>query len=232
MALPPKNAPEPVISPRISTRQTKHQAFSLVELAVVMAILITLTAAGIHLFKNTATHARKCGTELLTSLVENARSSAMTSRRHVIIAIAEPGDLTSCDGRCRIGLFKVDAWPEPFDGEVSDATQLGRWHPLERGLTAASGSLENLDNPLDQSELIINYGNTTNPRSAKVHAVVINPHGSIKLPAGSNPLLMRIAEGAYRNGKAIQHQSANNGATAENKIKIGRVVARAYRIDG
>lgn len=221
-----------MISPRTSTRHTKRPAFSLVELAVVVTILLTLTAAGIHLFKNTATHARKCGTELLTSLIENARSSAITSRRHVIVAIAEPGDLTGSDDRCRIGLFKVESWPGPFDGEINAATQLGRWHPLETGLTAASGSFENLDNPLDQAELTLNYGNATKPRSAKVHAIVINPRGAIELPTGINPLLIRIAEGVYRNGKAIPRPKADNGAVAENKIKIGRVIARAYRIDG
>ncbi len=42
---------------------------------------------------------------------------------------------------------------------------------------------------------------------------------------------MRIAAGGYRNGKAITRHNGKNGTVAEQKIKIGRINARPYRIE-
>jgi len=206
-------------------------AFSLVEISVVIAILLTLAAAGAQLLGHTEIQTRKAGTELLTSLIEQARNTAITSRRHVILAIAEPGDIANSDERCRLGIFKVDSWPDPFDGEISKAVQKGRWRALEAGLTISGGNLDGLDNPLDAPEIALQYGSESKPHSAKVHAIAFNPRGGIILPPSTNPILMRIAPGSYRNGKAMPRDNGKNGAVSEQKIKVGRVTARPYRIE-
>ena len=42
---------------------------------------------------------------------------------------------------------------------------------------------------------------------------------------------MRVAAGSYRDGKAIPRRNGKNGTVAEQKIKVGRVTARPYRIE-
>lgn len=200
-------------------------------MAVVIAILLTLATAGAQLLGHTEIQTRKAGAELLTSLIEQARDTAITSRRHVILAIAEPSDIANTDEKCRLGIFKVDAWPEPFDGKIHKAVQKGRWRTLENGLTISGGKIDGLDNPLDAPELELEYGDTSKPRTAQVHAIAFNPRGGIVLPASANPVLMRVAAGVYHNGKVILRSNGNNGKTAEQKIKVGRVNARPYRID-
>jgi hypothetical protein len=148
----------------------------------------------------------------------------------VILAIAEPGDIANTDERCRLGIFKVDSWPDSFDGEISKAVQKGRWRALEAGLTISGGKLDGLDNPLDAPEIALQYGSESKPRSAKIHAIAFNPRGGIILPASANPVLMRVAAGSYRDGKAIPRHNGKNGAVAEQKIKVGRITARPYRI--
>ena len=199
---------------------------------MVIAILLTLATAGAQLLGHTDIQTRKAGTELLTSLIEQARNTAITSRRHVILAIAEPGDIANTDERCRLGIFKVDSWPDPFDGEISKAVQKGRWRALEAGLTISGGKLDGLDNPLDAPEIALQYGSESKPRSAKVHAIAFNSRGSLHHPAGSTPVALRIAEGSYRNGKATPYKRGENATITENRLKIGRVTARPYRIDG
>jgi prepilin-type N-terminal cleavage/methylation domain-containing protein len=215
----------------VHTRHCKRSAFSLIEMVVVIAILLTLATAGAQLLGTTDVQTRKAGTDLVTNLVEKARSTAITSRRHVILAMAEAGDLPYSDERCRLGIFKVDAWPDPVDGEIIHANQVGRWRALERGLTISGGEIENHDNPLESTELSIEYGNKPKTRNAKVHAIAFNPRGGIIYPISANPIVLRVAACSYRNGKAVPRLDANGGTNLEQKIKIGRVTARAYRIN-
>lgn len=200
-------------------------------MAVVIAILLTLATAGAQLLGHTEIQTRKAGTELVTSLIEQARNTAITSRRYVVLAIAEPGDIADTDERCRLGIFKVDAWPESLDEKMIKADQKGRWRALEQGLTISGGKIDGLDNPRDAAELALEYGNASKPRTAQVHAIAFNPRGGVIFPVSSNPIVLRVAAGTYRDGKAIPRPNGKNGEITEQKIKVGRINARPYRIE-
>jgi prepilin-type N-terminal cleavage/methylation domain-containing protein len=209
------------------------RAFSLIEMMVVIAILVTLMTAGVSLLNGTGAQSRKTGTDMLTGLIEQARTTAITSRSYVVLAIAEPGDLPASDERCRIGLFKVnEVWPDAAaTPSPLKCTLLNRWQTLNTGILLIPGDVAKLPNPLDEkSEITISYGGTKN-LSVKVHAIAFNSRGGLHYPAGSTPVAIRIAEGGYRGGKATPNERGSEKSIAENRLKIGRVTARPYRID-
>jgi prepilin-type N-terminal cleavage/methylation domain-containing protein len=219
----------------VISRETWHPgrgkpAFSLIEMVAVIAVLVILMTAGISLMNGTGSQARKAGTDLLTGMIEQARTSAITSRSFVVLAIAEPGDLPAGDERCRLGLFKVESWPQNPSDPVNGVL-MSRWRTLETGIALIGGQVDGVDNPLDAAEINISYG-TTKPLNVKVHAIAFNSRGGLHHPAGSTPVAMRIAEGSYRNGKATPYRRGENAAITENRMRIGRVTARPYRIDG
>lgn len=199
----------------------------------VIAIIGILLVAGVRLLGDTGAQARRAATDTVTGLIEQARTAAITTRSHVILAIAEPGDLPASDSRCRLGLFKVDDWPEDSTGEVP-AVLMNRWRVLDNGVVLAAGddngqSAGPLPNPLDGPELRIRYGTGTNARTVQVHALAFNPRGGLRFPEGSSPVQLRIAEGGYRNGTAVPVRRGEQQGIAENRLKIGRVIARPYR---
>lgn len=220
-----------VISPAKRLHYHLKPAFSLIEMVVVIAVLVILMTAGVSLMNGTGAQSRKAGTDMLTGMIEQARAAAITSRSFVVLAIAEPGDLPSSDERCRIGLFKVETWPDSFSGTIEEAVLLNRWKTLETGIALIGGEVDGVENPLDGDEITITYG-ATKPVSVKVHAIAFNSRGGLHYPLGSTPIAMRIAEGNYRKGKATAYERGEAGTITENRLKIGRVTARPYRIDG
>ncbi len=210
-----------------------RRAFTLVEMLAVIAVIGILLVAGVRLLGDTGSQVRRAATDTVTGLIEQARTAAITTRSHVILAIAEPGDLPAGDNRCRLGLFKVDEWPDDTTGEIP-AVLMNRWRVLENGVVLASGDDGGqtggpLPNPLDGPELRIRYGTGGNVRTVEVHALAFNPRGGLRFPEGSTPVQLRIAEGTYRNGTAVPARRGERQSIAENLLKIGRVIARPYR---
>lgn len=223
-----------VIPPPNLRRPTARDGFSLVEMVAVIAVVVILLIAGVNLIGNTSAQARKAASDQIAGLIEQARTTAIASRATVVLAIAEPGDLPATDERCRLGLFRVEGeWnPETATGPVS-ATLLSRWKPLETGVVLlgadqAAGA-DTLINPLSAAELTVSY-KTNKTYSVKIHALAFNSRGGLLYPTGSTPANLRIAEGGYRGGKASPNKRGNT--VAENLLRIGRVTARPYRIDG
>lgn len=212
-----------------------RRAFSLVELLVIIVLISVLLVAGVGVLGDSGYKARRAGADMLTGMIEQARTTAITSRSHVILAIAEPGDLPAGDTRGRLGLFRVESWPEAADGEIP-AVLINRWRPFRDGVVllggVAGGDAANLPNPMDSPKLGIRYGGPGGNRTIQVHALVFNPRGSLHYPTGSSPVIMRIAEGGYRDGVATPNRRGDSQAISENRIRIGRVTARPLRIDG
>ncbi len=202
-------------------------------MAAVIAILVILMTVGVSLLNGTGVQSRKAGTDMLTGVIEQARTLAITSHSPVVLAIAEPGDLPAGDERCRIGLFKVDSeWPDPTNTPVPlECTLLNRWKTLNSGVVLIPGDVDGVANPLELPEIDIIYGGPKKLK-AKVHLVAFNSRGGLHFPAGSTPIVFRLAEGSYRGGKATPNQRAAQKTISENRLKIGRVTARPYQIDG
>ena len=204
---------------------------------VVIAILAILMTAGISLLNGTGAQSRKTGTDMLSGMVEQARTKAITSRSYVILAIAEPGDLPMQDERCRIGIFTVDTWPDTATAPPALKGVLAtRWQMLNTGIALIPDQNDEakppgVPNVLNQDEITITYGGTRN-LSVKVHAIAFNARGGLAYPTGSLPVVLRVAEGGYRSGQAKPNLRGDDKIITESRLKIGRVTARPYQIDG
>lgn len=200
-------------------------------MVAVIAVLVTLMTAGISLLSGTGIQSRKTGTDMLSGIIEQARTKAITSRSYVVLVIAEPGDLPAQDERCRIGIFTVDSWPDPATAPLTLKGVLAtRWQMLNTGIALIPGSVDGVANPIDQPEVTITYGGTKN-LNVKVHAIAFNSRGGLAYPTGSAPIALRIAEGGYRGGKATPNMRGEAKTITESRLKIGRVTARPYQID-
>lgn len=201
----------------------------MIEMVTVLAVLVILMTAGVSMLNGNAAQARKTGTDLITGMIEQARTTAITTRSYVLLAIAAPGALPTEDPNFRIGLIKVavEDWPKNGAGNVSGELLI-RWRPIETGAILLGGEVDGVENPLDGPELTVTYGKA-NPRSVKVHALVFNSRGGLLFPSGSTPVALRIVEGTYRNGLALPYKRGDTGTIVENRLKIGRVTARPYQ---
>ncbi len=206
-------------------------AFSLIELLAVIAIFAILATAGVSLLHGTGTQSRKATSDLMINLVEQARTRAIISNSHVVLAIAEPADFPVSDGRFQVALFRVDQWPDPatlpleINGKI-----LNRWQSLDKGIVLIGGEVRGLANPLDQPKVTLTYGEAKS-RSVQVHLIAINSRGGLDWPLDANPVALRIAEGRYQYGIAIAYRRGEQKKIAENRLKIGRISARPYPID-
>ena len=203
-------------------------AFTLIEMMVVMAIIGILVTASISLLNGNGTQARRDATNTLVGLVEQSRTRAVTGKYHVMLAIIAPTDLPNGDDRCRVGMFQVKKWTSDttLEGEL-----FSRWRSLSRGIILIPGEVNGIANPLDQPKVTIHYGGPKN-LTVRAHLIAFNPCGGLHYPPGSTPIIVRLAEGGYRNGTATPNRRGPNNAISENLLKIGRVTARPYPIDG
>ena len=221
-----------VTFPHKMTLVRHERAFSLIEMVTVIAILVILMTAGVSLLNGTGSQSRKAGTDMISGMVEQARTIAITSRSDVLVVIAEPGDLAGSDERSKVGLFRLK---KPVSGAPATTTErydlLTRWQTLNTGVVLVGGAVDGVRNPLDEPQMNILYTAANKDVTVNAHVIAINSRGALVLPKGSDPIAFRIAEGGYRGGKATPNIRGDSKKATENRLKIGRVNARPYRID-
>jgi prepilin-type N-terminal cleavage/methylation domain-containing protein len=209
------------VNPLPRHRSAPPPGFSLVELLVVMILLGALLTMGFGIFGKTAASARRAAFDQFTATVEQARTAAITRRKPVILAIAPPvpGDV---EANYRIGLFEVDELPA--NGGALAARQLQRWNTLPGGVVFFGGEVEGFSNPVDAETVELSWKDGEN--QARVHALAFNPRGGLAWPAGSEPVAVKLGSGTLRDGKPVATPSGGQSA-----LRIGRVVARPWRLD-
>ena len=102
---------------------------------------------------------------------------------------------------------------------------------MPMGAIPYGGDYEGIRNPYDLPELTVRYTSAGKQVEVVVHALAFTPRGGLQWPEGSDPVVMRVAEGAYRSGKAMPDLRGESKGVSENRLQIGRVVARPFRID-
>ena len=216
-------------SPSKPAASCRTAAFSLIEMMAVIAILVILMTAGINLISGTGFQTRKVAAETLIALVEQARTRAITSKSYTLLAIIEPADLPNSEDRCRVGIFQIKEWPPApavLEGELPN-----HWLALNRGVILISGEVSGMTNPMDLPKIAIHYGGEKN-LTVMAHVIGFNSRGGLHYPLGSASIIVRLAEGGYHLGIATPHRQGQAKVISENLLKIGRVAARPYRIDG
>ena len=205
-------------------------AFTLVEMLVVITIIAVLVGAGISLIGGTGVQSRKAGADMISGMVDQARTLAITTRSNVYLVIAEPGTLQGQDERCRLGLLREITIPpvNPRDPPTKELQLVRRWQTLNSGVVLIPGDVDGVPNALIQKVDMI-FTSNKKPIRASVYQLAINSLGSLTLPEGSRPVVLRLAEGAYRNGSPSPNKVADGQGIAETQITIGRVIARPYR---
>jgi prepilin-type N-terminal cleavage/methylation domain-containing protein len=210
----------------------RMKAFTLIEMVTVIAILVILMTSGLSLLNGSGSQSRKAGTDMMSGLIEQARTIAITTRTDVVLAIAEPGDIAGGDERCRLGLFRLR---KPVSGAPTPTTDkydmIARWQFLNTGIVLLGDKVDGVRNPLDEQQVNIVYGPSIKEITLNAHIIKINSRGKLILPEGSDPIVFRIAEGGYRGGKAKANIRSGSARVSENVLKVGRVTARPYRID-
>lgn len=199
-----------------------RRGFSLIEMLVVMMIVGALMVVGLNIFGKTAASARRTATDQFTAAVEQARTAAITRRKPVILALAPPivGDT---DQTTRYGLFEVDSLPD--NPGLIEARQVQRWNLMPDGVLFFGGEIEGLRNVLDEDQSQLKWKNGEN--QASVHVLAFNSRGGLAWPTGSDPVTVKIGTGVYQDGKPIETRDGGHSS-----MRIGRVVARPWRLDG
>lgn len=204
-----------------------NSGFTLIEVLAATSVLIILTTIGMSMFAKSSIQVRRTGSETMIAMIDLARNTAMARRRHVLLAFADPEEVSGQGNQARLGIFLCDEWPE--SGTELKCRALQRWRNLNVGVVLLPGSPQEYFNPLDAPKLTLHYGRG-NTQTAAVHAMVFNARGGLHYPLGELPGLLRLAEGSYHNGKPVPAKESNYAEAPENRLKIGRVIARPMEI--
>lgn len=219
----------PVDISRQPIRHASDRGFTLVEIVVTITIISILLVTGVSLMGNNGPKSRRATSDLVSAMIEQGRSRAITTHSQVLLAVAEPRDLPIDDSSCRLGLFKLTEFNEKTGRAKGEL--LRRWDVVTGGVALIGGDVEGFRNVMDSGEIELSYTSRGRDFNVRVHGLVFNPRGGRQWPVGSSPVIMRVAEGGYRGESRKASANKRDGVVAEDRLKIGRVIARPQRFD-
>lgn len=201
----------------------------MVEVVLTISVLSILIFIATGMMGDNGAKVRKGTTDTLSGLIEQGRSTAITSRSQVLLAVAEPGDLPLKDNHCRLALIKLDQ----FDARTgrAEGELLRRWEVIGTGVALIGGEVDGFRNVLDLPEIQLSFRSGARESSTHVHGIVFSPRGGRDWPVVSEPVVMRIAEGGYRGDHRKAMANKRDGKISEDRLKIGRLIARPQRFD-
>lgn len=209
------------MTPTRNPADRRLSGFSLIELIAVITISVILLAVGVSLFRTNRAEAVQTATEQVSALIEQARTTAITRRQPVALALLQPGQADFVDESCRVGLFELEEWEEgsPVAGRL-----LQRWTVLPTGVVFFGGELDGLANVFDQASIPLTWRDGEN--SGEFAALVFSARGGLLAPAGSESVVISMRSGTFRDGTPVEIEGGGRRG-----IRVGRVVARAWNLD-
>jgi hypothetical protein len=207
----------------------KTFAFTLVEMAVVAAMLTILISSGIGLYRNNHGTARRISVDVIRGLIELAKNHAIAKQAEVLLVFEEPDASQAGNNCCRVVLMQQRT-QLLADGEspIAHYDLLSHWQELPSDVVFIGGEIDGGPNLFDSPPTEVIWMRGARETTAKVHLLSINGRGSLALPRGSGAVMLRIAEGRYRDGLAHASHQESSSLPIENQIKVGRVSARVW----
>ena len=214
-----------------SRRNLSLNAFSLIELLVVMAIISILLVAAVPIFSNSFNNARQTSREIVKAHLQQARAHAIASGTATAIAIPVLNSGAALGAR-GISLFEVENQTGiylPLKDSAGDDRLLQRWEKLPGNFHFLSSSQVS-----SAQKTIVDAPQTlaTKYRSQALdcHFIVFSPHGQIVHPASGTPILIALAQ-AGRQGNSLTLTQKNAGKPVFDIFQVNRLTGRTHFID-
>lgn len=198
--------------------------FALIELMGVIVIAGMLLVVAASWWKPDRGQARELAVDQIEAAIRNAREVAASRRARVMVAWAMPEDGATTG--VRMAWFRVERGPHPDavgDGVV-EAIALQRWQVLPKGVVLATGQAGGMCNLMDGEAWRLRQPGR---EELMVHGIILDAQGRMIAPAGSEGLMLRVAEGFYREGRP--QLDVSEGGVRESHLSVGRTYARVMR---
>lgn len=197
-----------------------QDAYTLLELALVVVIVMMLVMAGVGAMKGVQSHEHKVTRNQVVEMLDRARVHALVRQVPVCVAIADPKDHRG-DQQCRLGLFEVPTWCGDLD-ELLMASQFEPWLNMAEGLIMGSTHGGGGLNPRDCDQVVLQEPDR---HAMHVHAVVFGVHGGVLYPQGNEGIVLEIVNGRYRRDGSSTWQRSQSSS---HQISVGRLTGRSH----
>jgi prepilin-type N-terminal cleavage/methylation domain-containing protein len=211
--------------------QRARCAFTLIELLVVMGIISLLLVAVIPAVNSLSkSSGRKGGISNLTTIIEQARSLALSDSRNayvVFVAIVSPPAPASVIEEYSYRAYAVF---EDDSAGTAHSIQVTKWQKLPAGLSfrnqnESSGTGTCLTSASNSATAAFAFSPTAGTITCPY--IQFDSTGSVVQPTSAAPMRLVIFEGFVRSGNEVATAKDSTGQPVRDEIEIGRFNGRA-----